>query len=157
MCYERSHREYSEAKYQRPYSVRFIKMRLAFFHHKMNNNNMKVVEKDKVISGMLQDEMKRCKEMLESLEKAVSGLPKGVINERKKRYKDKVYSYYCLKYREGEKVFNKHIAKKESQDILKKLEQRKKYEKEIQSYKRKIAYLNKIMNAGKGRGHAYNG
>jgi len=118
---------------------------------------MKVVEKDKVISGMLQDEMKRCKEMLESLEKAVSGLPKGVINERKKRYKDKVYSYHYLKYREGEKVFNKHIAKKESQDILKKLEQRKKYEKEIQSYKRKIAYLNKIMNAGKGRGHAYNG
>ena len=29
---------------------------------------MKVVEKDKVISGMLRDELKRCREMLESLE-----------------------------------------------------------------------------------------
>jgi len=110
---------------------------------------MIVVEKDRVISGMLQDELKHCQEVLDSLEKAVAGLPKGVINERKKRYKDKVYSYHYLKYREGEKVFNKHIVKKELQDILKKLEQRKKYDKEIQSYKRKIAYLNKIILVGK--------
>lgn len=116
---------------------------------------MKVVEKDKVVSGMLQDELQRCQEMLDSLEKAVSELPKGVINERKKRYKDKVYSYYYLKYREREKVFNKHIVKKELQDLLKKLELRKKYEKEIQSYKRKIAYLNKITSAGKGRVRAH--
>jgi hypothetical protein len=116
---------------------------------------MKVVEKDKVISGMLQDELKRCQEMRDSIGQAVSALPKGVINERKKRYKDKVYSYYYLKYREGEKVFNKHIGKKELQNILKKLELRKKYEKELQSYKRKIDYLNKITNAGKGRVRAH--
>jgi hypothetical protein len=116
---------------------------------------MKVVEKDKVISGMLQDELQRCQEMLGGLEKAASELPKVVINERKKRYKNKVYSYYYLKYREGEKVFNKHIVKKELQDILKKLELRKKYEKEMQSYKRKIVYLNKIMSAGKGRVRAH--
>jgi len=118
---------------------------------------MKVVEKDKVINGMLQDELKRCQEMIDGLEKAVSNFPKGVINERRKRYKDKVYSYYYLKYREGEKIVNKHIVKKGLQDILNKLELRKKYEKEIQSYKRKIAYLNKIMKAGKGRAHAHHG
>jgi hypothetical protein len=39
------------------------------------------------------------------------------------------------------------------QEILKKLELRKKYEKEILSYKKKIAYLNKIMKDGKRRGH----
>ena len=118
---------------------------------------MKVVEKDKVISGMLHDELKRCQEMLDSLDKAVSDLPKGVINERRKRYKDNVYSYYYLKYREGEKVFNKHIVKKELQDILKKLELRRRYEKEIQSYKRKIAYLNKIMSTSRGRVRAHHG
>jgi hypothetical protein len=121
----------------------------------MDNNNMKVVEKDKVISGMLQDELKRCQEMLNSLKKSVSELPKGVINERKKRYKDKVYSYFYLKYREGKKVINEHIPNSQVQELLKKLELRKKYEKEIQSYKSKIVYLNKIMRAGKGRGHAY--
>ena len=98
---------------------------------------------------MIQDELKRCQEMLVSLEKSVSELPKGVINERKKRYKNKVYSYYYLKYREGKKVFNKHIVKKELQDILKKLKLRKKYDKEIKSYKNEIAYLNKITRAGK--------
>ena len=48
---------------------------------------MKVVEKDKVISGMLHDELKRCQEMLDGLRKSVSKLPKGVISKRKKRYK----------------------------------------------------------------------
>ncbi|GEM_PF-4129581 len=35
---------------------------------------MKVVEKDKVISGMLRDELKRCREMLESLENRCSSI-----------------------------------------------------------------------------------
>jgi hypothetical protein len=115
--------------------------------------SMKVVENDKVISGMLRDELKRCQEMIDSLEKSVSELPKGTINERQKRYKDKIYSYFYLKYREGEKVSSKHIPNKEVQKIMEKLKLRKKYEKEIQSYKKKIAYLNKIMKDGKRRGH----
>jgi hypothetical protein len=112
---------------------------------------MKVVEKDKVISGMLGDELKRCQEMLGSLEKSVSELPKGVISERIKRYKDKEYVYYYLKYRVGDKVINKHIPKKEVEGLLKKLALRKKYEKEIVSYKKKIAYLNKILSTDKRR------
>jgi hypothetical protein len=125
---------------------------LAIFHHTKHNKSMKVVEKDKVISGMLLDELKRCQEMLDSLEKSVSELPKGAISERKKRYKNKVYSYYYLKYREGEKVISKHVPDREVQEILKKLALRKKYEKEMQSYKKKISYLNKILRAGKKRG-----
>jgi hypothetical protein len=118
---------------------------------------MKVVEKDKVISGMLQDELKRCEEMFNSLEKSLSKLPKGVISKRKKRYKNKEYFYFSLKYRDNEKVINKHIPNKEVQEILKKLELRKKYEKEIQSYKKKIAYLNKILVDSKRRvyGHRF--
>jgi len=112
------------------------------------------VEKDRVISGMLRDELKRCQEMLGNLEKSVSELPRGVINERKKRYKDKVYFYYYLKYREGHKVINKHVANNEVQEISKKLVMRKKYEKEIRSYRKKIAYLNKIVGDNKRRSHA---
>jgi hypothetical protein len=54
---------------------------LAIFHHKRNNGHMKVVEKDKVISGMLHDELKLCQEMLDSLKKSVSELPKGVLKQ----------------------------------------------------------------------------
>lgn len=115
--------------------------------------SMKVVEKDKVISGILHDELKRCLEMSENLEKAVSDLPKGAINVRKKSYKEKVYSYYSLKYRDGEKIISKHISKSEVHDIQKKLALRKKYEKELQSYKKKIAYLNKIMKTGTRQSH----
>jgi len=46
---------------------------------------MKVVEKDRVVGGMLEDELKRCQEMLNGLRKAISRLPKGAINERNKR------------------------------------------------------------------------
>jgi hypothetical protein len=114
---------------------------------------MKVVEKDKVISGMLRDELERCQEMLDSLERSVSALPKGAISERKKHYKNKVYSYYYLKYREGEKVISKHVPNRDVQEILKKLALRKKTEREMRSYEKKIAYLNKILRAGKKRGH----
>src|SRR5208283_4443470 len=118
---------------------------------------MKVVEKDKVISGMIVDELKRCEEMLHRLEDSVSGLPRGVINERKKRYKDKVYSYYYLKYRNGKKVINKHIPNGEVNEVLKNIELRKKYEKEIDSYKKKIVYLSKIIGRSKRLMHAGQG
>lgn len=111
---------------------------------------MKVVEKDKVISGMLKDELKRCRDMLAELQKSIAALPKGALNERKKRYKEKVYSYYSLKYRYGEKVVNKHIPSEEAPALLKKLEQRRKFEKEARTYKKKIEYLSKILKAGKG-------
>lgn len=111
---------------------------------------MKVVEKDKVISGMLKDELKRCRDMLAGLQKSAAMLPKGVLSERKKRYKEKIYSYYSLKYREGEKVVNKHISNDEAPALLKKLEQRRRIEKEAGAYKKKIEYLSKILKAGKG-------
>lgn len=114
---------------------------------------MKVVEKDRVVGGMLQDELKRCQEMLNGLRKAISGLPKGAISERKKHYKNKVYSYYYLKYRDGEKVISKHIPNSEIQEVKEKLSARKKYEKEIRSYEKRIAYLNKILRAGERRRH----
>ncbi|HAM52088.1 MAG TPA: hypothetical protein DCP92_15890 [Nitrospiraceae bacterium] len=114
---------------------------------------MKVVERDKVVGGMLRDELKRCQEMLDGLEKSLSKLPKGSISERKKRYKNKVYSYYHLKYRDGEKVISKHIPNSEIQEVKEKLSMRKKYEKEIRSYEKRIAYLNKILRAGERRRH----
>lgn len=111
---------------------------------------MKVVEKDKVISGMLRDELKRCGEMLAGLQKSVAALPKGVLSERKKRYKQKAYSYYSLKYRDRKQVVNEHIPKADVPALAKKLEQRRKFEKEVRAYKKKIAYLSKILKTGKG-------
>lgn len=106
---------------------------------------MKVVEKDRVINGMLSDEFNRCREMLNSLKKSASVMPKGVLNKRKKKYKGKVYFYQSLKYRDGNKVINRHISADEGPELSKRLEQRKKIIKEMQVYKKKIAYLSKIL------------
>lgn len=114
---------------------------------------MKVVEKDKVVSGMLRDELNRCQEVLNGLMKAIAVLPKGAISVRKKHYKHRVYSYYYLKYRDGEKVISKHIPNGEIREVKEKLSMRKKYEKEIRSYEKRIAYLNKILHAGERRRH----
>ncbi len=111
---------------------------------------MRVVERDKIVSGMLRDELTRSEEMLAGLQNSLSGLPKGVLSERKKRYKEKAYSYFSLKYREGEKVVNQHIPAGEVPALRKKLDQRKKIEKEMKSYQKRIAYLLKILKSGRG-------
>ena len=123
---------------------------LAIFHHKRHNNGMKVVEKDKIVSGMLRDELGRSEEMLAGLQKSLADLPKGVLSERKKRYKEKAYSYFSLKYREGEKVVNRHVRVEQVPALRKKLDQRKKIEKEMKSYQKRIAYLSKILKVAKG-------
>jgi hypothetical protein len=123
---------------------------LAFFHHKYHTTQVKVVEKDKVISGLLQDELARCREMLVGLQKSVAALPRGVLRRRRKRYKSKTYLYYSLKYREGQKVINKHIRDADAPSLARKIEHRKKLEKEASAYRRRISYLSKILKAGKG-------
>ena len=110
---------------------------------------MKVVENDKVISGMLGDELKRCQEMIAGLQRSLADLPKGILSERKKRYKEKVYSYYSLKYRDGQKVVNKHVPNNEALALSKKLDQRRKLEKEMSVYKKRINYLSRVLKAGK--------
>jgi hypothetical protein len=111
---------------------------------------MKVVEKDRVISGMLQDEFARCREMLSGLRESIAGLPKGVLSRRRKRYKAKAYLYFSLKYREGKRVVNKHISNADAPALMKKIEQREKLEREARTYEKRIAYLSRILKTGNG-------
>ena len=107
---------------------------------------MFVVEKDKVVSGMLESELIRCEDMLERLNNAVSGMPKGSINKRIKKYKDKKYAYYYLKYRIGIKSYSKHISLNELGSIREMIEKRKKYINEINIYKNRAMYLKKLIS-----------
>ena len=104
---------------------------------------MKVVENDRVISGMLNSELKRYREMCDGLEKSILGLPKGVLSERKKRYKNKAYYYFSLKYRNGKHVINKHVPKDQVPLILNQINKRKKLEKELLSYKKESPIFQK--------------
>lgn len=111
---------------------------------------MSVVEKDPVVRDMLSAELARCREMVAELADSAGKLPRGSLSERKKRYKDREYSYHCLKYREGEKVINRHVAAGDVEELAGKLELRRRYEKELRALRKRTAYLEKLLGVGKG-------
>jgi len=110
---------------------------------------MKVVEKDNLVHQMLREELERCRHISASLVKMLSGLPKGSLHARHKRYKRKKYKYHYLKYREGGKSISKHISDSDLEKLSEQLDARKKYMKELVPYKERIKYLEKILSVKK--------
>ena len=106
---------------------------------------MKVVEKDAAVHGLLEDELKRCREVLASLKVKLDQYPKGALNIRRKRYKDKEYKYYYLVVRKNNQVINRHIPTKEAHELKKRLTERNRIREEILVYRKRIAYLDKLI------------
>ena len=116
----------------------------------MYNNGMSVVEKDMVVNEMLKDELARCESVLRGLSEQIAKLGKGSLIKRKKKYKDRVYHYHCLKYRVGEKVFCDHVPNRKLDEVSRMIEKRRAYEKERGIYEKRIRYLKKVLSVGKG-------
>jgi hypothetical protein len=106
---------------------------------------MSVVEKDVVVSGMLRDELTRCEEALSAINDAVSGLPKGSLSVRKKRYKNREYKYSYLKLREGDRVLSRHVTESAVEELRNQLALRKKYIAEAKAYGKRISYLKRLL------------
>lgn len=106
---------------------------------------MKVVEKDMVVVGMLNDELARCSEALDGLNGRLSGLPKGSLHLRIKRHGEKEYRYHYLKFRDGARVVNQHVPRDAVQELQDKLELRTRYVSEVKIYKKRISYINRIL------------
>jgi len=113
---------------------------------------MKVVEKDKAVSGLLKEEYERSRDVLGALSKKLARYPKGSLNVRKKAYKGKEYAYHYLVAREQGRVINQHIPKGDLPDLERKLEQRDKCRKEMRTYRKRIAYLEKLLQLPRRRG-----
>ena len=106
---------------------------------------MKQVEKDRLVQGVLEDELRRSLEMVKLLEGEAAQLPRGSIHVRKKKYKDREYEYNYLKYWEEGRSVSVHIPLAEFDMIKVSLERRKAYEKEIRQYRGRIRYLERIL------------
>ena len=106
---------------------------------------MYVADKDTVVHGMLDEEYRRCKEVLKALQQKLAQFPKGALNVRKKGYKDKQYVYHYLVHREAGRVINRHVSDNELPVLTEQLEQRDKCATEIRAYKKRIAYLEKLL------------
>jgi hypothetical protein len=114
--------------------------------------DMKVAEKDSAVSGILEEEYRRSRDVLTALSKKLSRYPKGSLNVRKKTYKRKEYAYHYLVARQQGRVVNRHIPKPELPGLKRQLEERDKCRKEIQAYRKRIAYLEKLLQLPRSRG-----
>ena len=112
---------------------------------------MKVAEKDGAVRGLLEEEYRRCRDVLASLSDKVASYPKGSLNVRKKAYRGREYAYHCLVAREHGRVVNRHIPEAELSELRLQLEQRDKCREEIQAYKKRIAYLERLLQKPRQR------
>ena len=113
---------------------------------------MKVAEKNNAVRGLLEEEYRRSCDVVAALSKKASRYPKGSLNVRKKAYKGKEYAYHYLLAREQGRVVNRHIPKAELPDLQRQFEQGDKCRKEIQAYRKRIAYLEKLLQLPRRRG-----
>ena len=111
----------------------------------MDNITMNVAENDPAVQGLLQEEYRRCLDVLESLQKKIATYPKGALNTREKVIGERKYVYHSLVFREGSRVVNQHVQKSELPTLRAQVEERDKCRKEIATYRRRIAYLEKLL------------
>ena len=84
----------------------------------------------------------------------VENYPRGALNVRRKQNRGKEDVYHYLVRRDGKKVINRHISEKELPELQKLIEEREKCRKEIRAYKKRMAYLGKLLNRpNPGGGH----
>ena len=109
---------------------------------------MSVVKKDKVVHGMLQEELERCERLISSLVAAIAELPKGSLHQRKIRHKNKVYSYHFCKFRDGAKSVYKQVPKNQVESLSEQIEARRKKEKNLKALNERVKYLRKLLKSG---------
>ncbi len=110
---------------------------------------MGVVQKDKVVHGMLQDELERCEGLSSSLEAAISQLPKGSIHKRKILFGKKYRAYHYLKLRDGARSVYKHVPERLVQELASQIQERRKMEGNLRQIRSRIKYLNKLLKTGR--------
>ena len=106
---------------------------------------MKVADRDEVIHNMLEEEYRRCREVLQALRTKTENLPKGALNIRRKQVRGNEYVYHYLVRREGKKVVNQHVAEKDLPALLKQIDERDQCRKEILIYKKRMVYLERLL------------
>jgi len=106
---------------------------------------MKVAKADPVIHGLLSEEQRRSREILQALQAKADKLPKGALNARRKKVQGKEYLYHYLIRREGKKVVNQHIAERDLPTLREQIVEREKCRAEIRIYKQRLAYLERLL------------
>ena len=106
---------------------------------------MKVAKADPVIHGLLSEEQRRSREILQALQAKADKLPKGALNVRRKQVQGNEYLYHYLVRREGKKIVNQHIAERDLPALREQIAEREKCRAEILVYRQRLAYLERLL------------
>jgi len=106
---------------------------------------MKVAKADPIIHGLLSEEQRRSREILQALQVKTDNLPKGALNVRRKRSLGKEYLYHYLVRREGKRVVNQHVAERDLPALRERIAEREKCRAEMRIYKQRLAYLERLL------------
>ena len=106
---------------------------------------MKVAKADPVIHGLLIEEQRRSREILQALQAKADKLPKGALNVRRKQGLGKEYRYHYLVRREGKRVVNQHVAERDLPALRAQIAEREKCRAEMRIYKQRLAYLERLL------------
>ncbi len=106
---------------------------------------MKVAKADPVIHGLLSEEQRRSRGILQALQEKADKLPKGALNARRKQVQGKEYLYHYLVWREGKKVVNQHIAERDLPALREQIAEREKCRAEVRIYKQRLVYLERLL------------
>jgi len=108
---------------------------------------MKVVHKnnDEVLQGMLQDELDRCQNLIESLRADIAELPKGSVHQRKRDYKGKISIYHYRKFRKAGKSVYEHIPVDQVDSMKEQIQVRRKKDVSLKKFVARSRYLEKLL------------
>lgn len=98
----------------------------------------------KILKSILKEELNRLKKLGLNYDKNIAKLPKGSLV----RKNINTHIYYYLAYRKGNKVIFDYVGKlnpKERENLLDKIDERKKYEKLNRQVKKDIKKLEKMI------------
>jgi len=108
---------------------------------------MSVVDKneDKVLRGMLKDELDRCEELAASLRQAIAELPRGSLHRRQRKYKGKISEYHYRKFRDQGNSVYRHVPAAQLAQLEAQIEERRKKEASLKKFAARAKYLKKLL------------
>lgn len=123
------------------YTYSFFTRLILFFTYLSGNLKEDTM---KILNGVLNEELDRLNKLKKNYEKQIAKLPKGSLI--RKNIKGNIY--YYLNYRQEKKKIFKYIGKlpgKELENLLDKIEERRKLEKLNKQVKKDIKKLEKMI------------
>ena len=100
------------------------------------------------VKNILQEEFQRLKALSEKYADEIRLLPIGCVSIKKRNYKQYLY----LAYREKDKVRFEYIGpliSEKAKSVIKKIEQRKDYERKLKQIKKDLTEIEKVVNGRK--------